>query len=266
MNDEIKSSFRVLDLEPTASEQDAKQAWRQLAKVWHPDRFPNDEKLRQRGQEKLKEINAAYEMLQDYFENPSHSERQSQPPQRPEQTEPETPKPFTQEPRVTEETRLDFLKFTIKEEIEKQFAQNPPTRTAILEKVSLSSTISNQYKGYVVVTLNGKTETIGLNVWAGEDNIQWEREKLSIERSQNVTTQKANNGAETILYAPCDCCGKQVDFPESWTGDKVKCPSCGKLTFLPYGAAVRRKGKPQSPKPFESQNESDMKGSVLGTW
>ena len=32
-----------------------------MAKVWHPDRFGHDERLQKKAQEKLKEINEAYE-------------------------------------------------------------------------------------------------------------------------------------------------------------------------------------------------------------
>ena len=55
--------FRTLGLEPGASLDQIKQAYRDLVRVWHPDRFAHDERLRIIAQEKLKEINAAYEAL-----------------------------------------------------------------------------------------------------------------------------------------------------------------------------------------------------------
>jgi len=70
MTKEILRCFEILELEPEASLKDVKQAYREMAKVWHPDRFPNDSKLRVKAQEKLKQINLAYEKLQDFFENP----------------------------------------------------------------------------------------------------------------------------------------------------------------------------------------------------
>jgi len=33
--------YRILDLEPGATREDAKRAYRRLAKQWHPDRFHN---------------------------------------------------------------------------------------------------------------------------------------------------------------------------------------------------------------------------------
>src|SRR4029079_15571064 len=40
-----------------------KAAHRDLAKVWHPDRFVHDPRLQEKAQEKLKEINEAYDLL-----------------------------------------------------------------------------------------------------------------------------------------------------------------------------------------------------------
>lgn len=56
--------YNLLGLTPGASAEEIKHAYRDLAKVWHPDRFPNDPHLQQKAQEKLKEINAAYKILQ----------------------------------------------------------------------------------------------------------------------------------------------------------------------------------------------------------
>lgn len=67
MTAEINRCYRVLELEPGASLEQVKQAWRELVKVWHPDRFPNDVKLQSKAQERLKDINGAYEMLERYL-------------------------------------------------------------------------------------------------------------------------------------------------------------------------------------------------------
>ena len=55
--------YDILGLNPEATKEEIKQAYRDLAKVWHPDRFPNDPKLQLKAQEKLKEINEAYSYL-----------------------------------------------------------------------------------------------------------------------------------------------------------------------------------------------------------
>ena len=67
MTSEINRCYQVLELEPGASPEQVKEAWRELVKVWHPDRFPNDAKLQRRAQERLKEINLAYEKLQEFL-------------------------------------------------------------------------------------------------------------------------------------------------------------------------------------------------------
>ncbi len=46
-----------------ATQSEIKDAYRVLAKVWHPDRFQADEHLRLKAEEKLKEINSAYQLL-----------------------------------------------------------------------------------------------------------------------------------------------------------------------------------------------------------
>ena len=64
MRDEGREGcLRVLGLAPGASAQEIKAAYRDLAKVWHPDRFAHDPRLQQKAQEQLKEINDAYQRL-----------------------------------------------------------------------------------------------------------------------------------------------------------------------------------------------------------
>ncbi len=60
------SHYQVLEIEAGASQADIRQAYKDLAKVWHPDRFCSDAALQQKAQEKLKRINAAYEFLKSY--------------------------------------------------------------------------------------------------------------------------------------------------------------------------------------------------------
>ncbi len=65
MIDDISNSYRALELKPGASPEEVKEAYRELVKVWHPDRFGGDEKLIRRAEEKLKEINLAYDRLKN---------------------------------------------------------------------------------------------------------------------------------------------------------------------------------------------------------
>ncbi len=59
-------ALRILGLPPGASPTDIQTAWRDLAKVWHPDRFAHDERLRAKADENLSRINQAHEALSNY--------------------------------------------------------------------------------------------------------------------------------------------------------------------------------------------------------
>jgi len=63
----ISHCYHVLELKSGASLDQVKKAWRDLVMVWHPDRFPNNESLQRKAGERLKEINAAYEMLKQHL-------------------------------------------------------------------------------------------------------------------------------------------------------------------------------------------------------
>lgn len=89
MND-LDRYYKVLELEPDASLEQVKQAYRDLAKVWHPDRFSHDPRLQQKAQEKLKEINDAYERLRVLRPASYPSGSQSKPNYQKPYTEPES--------------------------------------------------------------------------------------------------------------------------------------------------------------------------------
>jgi hypothetical protein len=63
VNDDLIKYYELLGVAPGVSAQELKTAHRDLAKVWHPDRFAHDPRLQQKAQEKLKEINEAYDQL-----------------------------------------------------------------------------------------------------------------------------------------------------------------------------------------------------------
>ena len=54
--------YDVLGVSRNASDDEIKKAYRELAKKYHPDNFP-DASLRELAEEKMKEINEAYDML-----------------------------------------------------------------------------------------------------------------------------------------------------------------------------------------------------------
>ncbi len=58
-------AYRVLGLAPGATVDEVKTAYRDLAQVWHPDRFPDNNRLREKAQLNLQRINEAYTLLRD---------------------------------------------------------------------------------------------------------------------------------------------------------------------------------------------------------
>jgi len=69
----INEYYRALDLQPGASIEQIRAAYKELVKVWHPDRFGKDEKLRERATQKLQQINAAYDKLCQAYD--THSQK-----------------------------------------------------------------------------------------------------------------------------------------------------------------------------------------------
>ncbi|MEN3330755.1 MAG: hypothetical protein V7641_120 [Blastocatellia bacterium] len=78
MND-LDRYYETLELAPDASPEEVKQAYRDLARVWHPDRFAHDARLQQKAQERLKEINEAYEKLRNFNQRTHSSTVQPEP-------------------------------------------------------------------------------------------------------------------------------------------------------------------------------------------
>lgn len=58
-----KTPYQVLGITPDASDEEVKQAYRALARKYHPDRYTNTD-LADLANEKMQEVNAAYEEIQ----------------------------------------------------------------------------------------------------------------------------------------------------------------------------------------------------------
>ena len=63
---DFNRAYKVLGLYPGASRDEVKRAYRDMAQVWHPDRFEHNERLAQKAQKNLKRINEAFNLLKDY--------------------------------------------------------------------------------------------------------------------------------------------------------------------------------------------------------
>lgn len=60
---EYKNPYSVLGVSPNASDEEIKTAYRNLARKYHPDKYA-DSDLKEIADEKMKEVNAAYEEIQ----------------------------------------------------------------------------------------------------------------------------------------------------------------------------------------------------------
>ncbi len=83
---EINRCYEILGVGFGVSSEELKRAYRRLVKAWHPDRFTHDPRLQQRAENKLKEINVAYERVQSswhstYSEATQEDHRQWQEPE-----------------------------------------------------------------------------------------------------------------------------------------------------------------------------------------
>lgn len=59
----MNDPYQILNIPPTASDEEVKRAYRDLARKYHPDNY-HDNPLADLAQEKMKEINEAYDQIQ----------------------------------------------------------------------------------------------------------------------------------------------------------------------------------------------------------
>ena len=60
----MNDPYKVLGISPDADEDEIKKAYRALARKYHPDRYAGKPELQASAEQKMKEINAAYEEVQ----------------------------------------------------------------------------------------------------------------------------------------------------------------------------------------------------------
>ncbi|MEG3896909.1 J domain-containing protein [Microcoleus sp. SVA1_B6] len=92
---DINRCYEILEIEPGASLEEIKHAYRDLAFVWHPERFAHNDRLQQKAEQRLTEINQAYDELVLFLSQPQpksiYEQFQQQPPQPPLEKPPEKP-------------------------------------------------------------------------------------------------------------------------------------------------------------------------------
>lgn len=62
---DVHRAYRVLGLSPDATTAEVQEAYRDLAQVWHPDRFAHNERLREKAARNLQRINEAFAIVRD---------------------------------------------------------------------------------------------------------------------------------------------------------------------------------------------------------
>ena len=63
-----KDPYKVLGVSPKADDEEIRRAYHELARKYHPDRYTNSD-LADLASEKMKEVNAAYEEIQNIRKN-----------------------------------------------------------------------------------------------------------------------------------------------------------------------------------------------------
>ena len=59
------TSYKILEIERSATDEEVKKAYRTMAKKYHPDRVnTQDEAIKRGAEEKFKEVQRAYEAIQ----------------------------------------------------------------------------------------------------------------------------------------------------------------------------------------------------------
>jgi curved DNA-binding protein CbpA len=74
-----RKHYKILEIERSASLEEARQAYRDLIAVWHPDRYTHNPRLQKKALEKVKAVNAAFEYVSRFIlENGSEKEGPSE--------------------------------------------------------------------------------------------------------------------------------------------------------------------------------------------
>ncbi|MEY4668992.1 MAG: hypothetical protein RL518_1691 [Pseudomonadota bacterium] len=75
----LRDHFQILGLTEEASLEDALASYKDLIRVWHPDRFGHDGRLRRKAEEHTSRLNVAMAEVREFFKNPSAPRYRAEP-------------------------------------------------------------------------------------------------------------------------------------------------------------------------------------------
>lgn len=75
----LEEHYQILDASPSASLKEIRLIYRDLAQVWHPDRFQENPRLREKAEAKLKAINLAYQTIRKSHRSGARPDASPQP-------------------------------------------------------------------------------------------------------------------------------------------------------------------------------------------
>ena len=65
--EDLQKYYKILEVTPDTPWDDIKRSYRDLMKVWHPDRFAGDKRLQKIVEEKTKELTYAYKKVEEDY-------------------------------------------------------------------------------------------------------------------------------------------------------------------------------------------------------
>ncbi len=73
----VNEYFKLLGVDSSATPEGLRKAYRDLVKEWHPDRYLHNPRLHRMAQEKLQQINEAYDHLEPIISNSKNRSSQT---------------------------------------------------------------------------------------------------------------------------------------------------------------------------------------------
>lgn len=68
---DLKQAYKILEIPENASMSEVKQAYHDLAQIWHPDRQSHNDRLRRKAETKMQELNEAYDFINSHLKTES---------------------------------------------------------------------------------------------------------------------------------------------------------------------------------------------------